>query len=118
MPPRTRRSERITECHLTMADSIESLTREGQLAAEAFAPLGWAFFGHWPRKESERIRKLLEKGESARVVDEQITEVWNGDLDAMVRVAEYAPCFVVVGTVRVRSAPSVAFAAAFDVASC
>lgn len=68
-----------------MADSIESLTREVQLAAEAFAPLGWAFFGHWPRKESERIRKLLEKGESARVVDEQITEVWNGDLEVLLR---------------------------------
>lgn len=68
-----------------MRDSLAALRTQAGTVARAFAPLGWAFYGHWHATESARILTLLQNGASTAVVDEAISEVWNTQQTALLR---------------------------------
>ena len=68
-----------------MRDPAAALRAQNGTVALAFAPLGWAFYGHWHAAESARILKLLQEGASAADVDEAISEVWNTQQTALLR---------------------------------
>lgn len=68
-----------------MRDPVAALRTHAGAAARAFAPLGWAFYGHWHATETTHILSLLQDGTSAAVVDEAISDVWNTRQTALLR---------------------------------
>ncbi|MDN6555678.1 hypothetical protein [Acidipropionibacterium jensenii] len=58
---------------------------EAREMAAAFAPAGWAFFGHWHLEQSRRILALSREGASRQETDQAITDVWNTEQPVLLR---------------------------------